>query len=159
VLGVGEEDVRVVDPDRDRVVHAQREPRGRDDAGDRQEPAQDRSRQEAAAQAVTAEEAGEVPDAAAMPPRAAARLLQRVAFDAGICAGGPMGYSRPGKPRSLLRSACLRARRRPGASRARHRYTGYMETSLADVTDLLARTPRLLDAWLRGLPDAWARQD
>lgn len=38
------------------------------------------------------------------------------------------------------------------------RYAAAIKVSLAEVSDLLARTPRLLDAWLRGLPDAWARQ-
>ena len=34
-----------------------------------------------------------------------------------------------------------------------------MPFDLDDATAVLARTPAVLDAWLRGLPDAWARAD
>src|SRR5690349_8185330 len=39
----------------------------------------------------------------------------------------------------------------PTADRSRRPF------SLDEARPLLARTPRLLDAWLRGLPDAWTR--
>ena len=32
-----------------------------------------------------------------------------------------------------------------------------MPFSLAEARELLARTPALLDTWLRGLPEAWLR--
>lgn len=34
-----------------------------------------------------------------------------------------------------------------------------MELTLEQATDILRRTPAVLDAWLRGLPDDWARRD
>jgi hypothetical protein len=53
------------------------------------------------------------------------------------------------EPSQPVESALAPATATAGADRTRKRL------ALADAQALLARTPRLLDAWLRGLPEAW----